>query len=52
MKARIVSIDPDHPIGSLVIEYGNDRYWHGFLDGFIAGSIFTTLLVVCLKRLS
>jgi hypothetical protein len=49
MKPRIVSIDPDHPIGSLVIEYGNDRYQQGVLDGFVAGTVFTTILVVCLK---
>jgi hypothetical protein len=52
MKARIVSIDPDHPIGSLVIEYGNDRYQQGVFDGFVIATVFTSLLMVCLKGLA
>jgi hypothetical protein len=49
MEPKIISLNIEYPVGKLVAEYGNDRYWHGFLDGFVAGTVFTTILVVCLK---
>lgn len=48
MEPKIISIDLEHPVGNLVFNYGNDRYYQGFRDGFIGGSVFT-LVVVCLK---
>lgn len=55
-EPKILTVNREHIIGSLVGKYGDDRYWHGFYDGFLCGGIVTsalfclTIFVTTLKR--
>lgn len=35
--AHIIDVNRQNPIGSLVGQYGDDRYWQGVRHGLIAG---------------
>jgi hypothetical protein len=51
MKPYITSVDPTHPIGFMVEEYGEYQWKKGFVIGCISGLCVGGLLVLSLLRL-
>lgn len=53
MEPRIVGVDKTKALGYAVATYGDDRYWQGFVDGFVLGSTFTLLTcLVCFANIT
>jgi hypothetical protein len=42
----VESIDPSKPLGKLILNYVNKKWWNGFSFGFCSGIIYSYLLVM------
>ena len=51
MQPHIQTVDRTHPVGALVGEYGDNRYWQGFGHGFCFGIVATCVLGLCTNAL-
>ncbi len=47
---QIVSTDPSNPVGKMVEEYANRKWYDGFYSGLQVGMISVTIYYLLLER--
>ena len=52
MGIYIKDVDKTHPVGNLVYEYGEKKFYNGLLIGFASGIVSTYLFNSILRRMA